>query len=218
MRLSGELTRPIFPGSPNFEDVTNGDEPEPAYILTLNDPLCTTGDEFLDAGEVLETIHLIPTEDERWFDEMNRFLGQQVTVTGKDFFGAHTGHHHARLLMTATAITKSDIGPEAETQATTVRAFYLALGMGDGQSASQYVRADKRRKGPFSPEALTAFYGKLTEPLKLASVAPIGPNRFRAQYRFKASRSSVCNGSAIVQVGRENGRNLISSIQTVTGC
>ena len=219
LRLSGKLSRPIFPGAPEFEDVRNGDEPEPAYILALDEPLCTTGDEFLAASETVTSVHLTPTQDEGWFDEMNGYLGKQVMVTGTDPYGSHTGHHHAPLLMTAIAVAAArEIGSDPEAQATTVRAFYLSLEAGDGAAASQNVIEGKRQKGPFSAEELSSFYGNLTERLKLVSVTPVGPNSFRARYRFKATNFSSCDGSAIVEVDREKGNNLISAIRSETGC
>ena len=39
-RFTGRLTRPVFPGPPNYEDVRRGDAREPAYILTLDRPAC----------------------------------------------------------------------------------------------------------------------------------------------------------------------------------
>ena len=56
--LSGLLTYRIFPGSPNFEDVTNGDAPEPAYILHLHSPICLTGDEFVSEANQVSTVQL----------------------------------------------------------------------------------------------------------------------------------------------------------------
>jgi hypothetical protein len=43
VRLNGTLRYKVFPGPPNFEDVRNGDYPEPAYIFELSSPICVVG-------------------------------------------------------------------------------------------------------------------------------------------------------------------------------
>jgi hypothetical protein len=48
LSFQATLNYRIFPGSPNYEDVRKGDTPEPTYILKLDNPICATGDEFVD--------------------------------------------------------------------------------------------------------------------------------------------------------------------------
>lgn len=54
----------------------------------------------------------------------------------------------------------------------TVRAFYGALGTGNGVAASSQVIPEKRSSGAFSPEAISRFYGNLSDPLRLTSITP----------------------------------------------
>ncbi len=61
--LEGVLSYHIFPGSPNFEDVRRGDQPEPTYILQLDQPICATGDEFLDENSKIDRIQIFPGEE-----------------------------------------------------------------------------------------------------------------------------------------------------------
>ena len=48
LSFEGMLNYRIFAGPPNYEDVRKGDTPEPTYILTLTEPICASGDEFVD--------------------------------------------------------------------------------------------------------------------------------------------------------------------------
>src|SRR3984893_12402491 len=52
LSFQGALAYRIFAGPPNYEDVRKGDTPEPAYILTLDAPVCVEGDEFLNPGQL----------------------------------------------------------------------------------------------------------------------------------------------------------------------
>ena len=99
----------------------------------------------------------------------------------------------------------------------TVRAFYGALGTGNGAAASSQVIPEKRSGGPYSPGAISRFYGRLPEPLRLSSVTPMAGGTYRVTYRYSAGRSH-CNGTAIVRLTNRGGRNLISSIRSQTGC
>ena len=97
-----------------------------------------------------------------------------------------------------------------------VRAFYAALGSGNGAAASSQVVPEKRSNGPFSAHAISRFYGRLPEPLRLTSVTTEG-NAYRVTYRYSAGRSR-CTGVAVVRVTNRGGRDLISSIRSLSGC
>src|SRR6187397_2557136 len=57
LSLEGTLNR-IFAGPPNYEDVRKGDTPEPTYILTLAEPMCASGDEFVDPRETFSQVQI----------------------------------------------------------------------------------------------------------------------------------------------------------------
>ncbi|WP_164155261.1 hypothetical protein [Sandarakinorhabdus rubra] len=98
-----------------------------------------------------------------------------------------------------------------------VRHFYLALERADGFSASQIIIPEKRNRPAFRPDALSDFYGALSEPLKLVSISQQPEGGYYVRYRYRAG-SKACNGDAIVQTeARENGV-FISSISPVSGC
>jgi hypothetical protein len=97
--------------------------------------------------------------------------------------GAHTGHHHEPLVAWVTRLTPAtkalDFVDEYGTAATVVRAFYEALGDGRGETATMMVVPEKRSKGPFAPDNLTRFYGRLKEPLRLTEIAQAGVDTFK---------------------------------------
>jgi hypothetical protein len=102
-RFEGVLTRGIFPGPPNYENVHKGDKPEPAYILRLRKPICVMGGAFVDSSKPIDRIQVFPadadTDGQSRSKDLRRLVGRSVTVEGREPFGAHTGHHHAPLLL-----------------------------------------------------------------------------------------------------------------------
>ena len=108
LSFEGTLTRRIFAGPPNYQDVRKRDTPEPAYILKLDQPICAAGDEFVDADSKFDLIQIFPdgsgTVARGLAKELRRLIGQRVAVEGKSASGAHTGHHHAPLVMPITRI------------------------------------------------------------------------------------------------------------------
>jgi hypothetical protein len=60
LSFEGILNYRIFAGPPNYEDVRKGDAPEPTYILTLTEPICASGDEFVDPGDKFHQCRFSP--------------------------------------------------------------------------------------------------------------------------------------------------------------
>ena len=114
LTFKGSLSRPVFPGPPNYEDVKKGDKPERAYIIKLDAPICATGDEFLDSSQTFDTVQLLVDDsanDSRALNaSLTQLIGKRVEVTGKSGFGAQTGHHHAPLLVTLVKIAADGTG------------------------------------------------------------------------------------------------------------
>ena len=102
LSFEGTLNYRIFPGPPNYEDVRKGDTPEPTYILKLEEPICATGDEFVDQNVKFDRIQIFPESGKAgqalWRD-LRGLIGQRVVVAGTGAFGSHTGHHHAALML-----------------------------------------------------------------------------------------------------------------------
>ena len=215
LQFRGLLEFAVFPGPPNFSDVRKGDYPESTYILQLANPICLTGDDFADPSRMFSTVHLVPSDATA--GALRVLVGSEVDVALEQPMAAQTGHHHAPLVAWVAAVSKAtDPTAEYGTAATAVRGFYLALAAGSGDQASAFI-APELRVGPFSPSAMTAFYGGLVEPLQLISIDPAGPETFLARYQFR-SRTGRCNGRAIVSTINRGGVNYISSIRALDGC
>jgi uncharacterized protein DUF4431 len=221
--FAGTLSYSIFAGPPNYEDVRKGDSPEPTYILKLDAPTCVTGDEFLKPDQRFDKIQVYPAESGtagRFLSrDLRRFVNKPVVVQGKSPFGAHTGHHHAPLLLPITEIAiPHDPSKAYGTAMTTVQAFYMALGVGDGEEASKFVVPGKRLSGTLSPTPITNFYSRLIFPLTLIDVIALGPNEYRVRYTYVAPTTGRCNGESVVRTTKINGLNLIDSITATGGC
>lgn len=98
-----------------------------------------------------------------------------------------------------------------------VRAFYDALGADNGAAASARVVPEKRASAAFSPAAISRFYGRLPEPIRLTQIEALSGGAYRVRYHYSAGRSR-CNGGAIVTLTRRDGRDLIRSIRPLSGC
>ena len=98
-----------------------------------------------------------------------------------------------------------------------VRAFYDALGTGDGTTASAQIIPEKRSSRAFSPEGLSRFYGALPEPIRITDIVPLARGAYRVSYRYSAGRSR-CNGSAVVRLTNRGGRDFIRAINALNGC
>ena len=90
--LEGRLTREVFPGPPNYQDVRRGDAPEPTYIVGLRSPIC------LYDGETrhIDSVQIYTTHD--LWARLRTARGHSVRIHGQGF-GENTGHHHAPLVV-----------------------------------------------------------------------------------------------------------------------
>ena len=60
--FQGTLSYHIFAGPPNYEDVRKGDAPEATYLLKLDEPICATGDDFLNPSERFDKVQVYPAD------------------------------------------------------------------------------------------------------------------------------------------------------------
>lgn len=99
VRVSGTLRRLTFPGPPNYEDVRTGDEPETGFYLEPAAPLCSAGGSDEELGGPHSDIRLIQLVlDSAGYATLRPQLGRSVALQGT-LFEAHTGHHHAPVLL-----------------------------------------------------------------------------------------------------------------------
>ena len=101
-------------------------------------------------------------------------------------------------------------------QVAVVDAFYAALSAGNGELAANFIVPEKRN-GPFSPSAITAFYGGLAERLRVTSTEQIDANTFLVQYVFRGQNLN-CDGKSIVSTVGRDGADYISGIKALNGC
>ena len=222
LSFEGTLNYRIYPGPPNYEDVRKGDTPEPTYILKLEEPICATGDEFVDQNVKFDRIQIFPESGKAgqalWRD-LRGLIGQRVVVAGTGAFGSHTGHHHAPLMLPIASVSAAfDPTKSHGTSMTTVQGFYLALSAGNGEEAVKFVVPEKRSSGPLSAIAIRNFYSNLVEPLTLIDVAPARSDEYRVRYTYVAPSRGRCDGEALVRTTKVNGLNLIDSIKAISGC
>jgi hypothetical protein len=105
--VSGKLERLTFPGAPNFQDVRQGDEPEPGFYLSLQTPICTTGDANSADAYPQKGVALIQLMlDKDGYDKLRPWLGKTISISGT-LMAAFTGHHHAPLLIDKVSLVGS---------------------------------------------------------------------------------------------------------------
>ncbi len=105
VRLKGKVIKRIFAGSPNYQSVLQGDQPETAWVLGLTKPICVTplatdqeNEMANNVGELqLAFVEGLP------YKQAHRFSSKQVIVTGR-LFSAQSGHHHTKVLLEVVSI------------------------------------------------------------------------------------------------------------------
>jgi hypothetical protein len=98
------------------------------------------------------------------------------------------------------------------------RAFYGALGGGDGYAAAAMIDPEKRGSGALSGARMSRFYASLREPLRLTSMYPLAPDTVFVRYRFTTRRGAVCLGAANVITATRGGHLFIRAIRARNGC
>ena len=101
--VSGVLTVQLFAGPPNYESIARGDAEERAFIIELPRRLCADDGEFIRPTILFDRVH-VSASDEAILGVLKSAVGRTVTVRGQAF-GAHTGHHHAPLVLMAEQAT-----------------------------------------------------------------------------------------------------------------
>ncbi|PBB22737.1 hypothetical protein CK227_32920 [Mesorhizobium sp. WSM4308] len=215
-RLSGDLHRRILPGPPNYKDVQTGDQPEPTYLLELDADICLEGEGFADSASSFREVHVVPVGGME--GAMASLIGRRVTVGIVDRWAPKNANRRAPLMAIVGSIApEEDITEQPGTAATVVRAFYLALGTGDGKEAARFVVPEKSARGPLSAAALSGFYGGMQAPLKLLGIEAKADDLFFVSYAFRKG-ATACSGRAEVTTVNEGGKDYIKGIKALDGC
>lgn len=98
--LNGKLVRETHPGRPNYESIKDGDEEETGFYLHLDTPICTyeRSEDEPDERAMDNVVRVQLILDSAGYAFWRPRLGQKVNVLGS-LTAAHTGHHHAPLLL-----------------------------------------------------------------------------------------------------------------------
>jgi hypothetical protein len=94
----------------------------------------------------------------------------------------------------------------------TVRAFYEALSIADGDTAASLVIPEKRGIGPFNQRNMSSFYGAMNERLKINSIRQIDSTSVEVKYTYRYTKTQ-CNGTALVDTEFFMGNTLIKKIK-----
>lgn len=100
---TGRLTRHVYPGPPNYQDVRRGDAAEPAYILALPRDICIDdGGVQADPNERFRVVQVY-ANSAALRRALRAAVGRRVRIDGEGF-AAHTGHHRAPLVIEARGL------------------------------------------------------------------------------------------------------------------
>lgn len=232
VELSGKLSFHILPAQPEYEDINKGDWYESGYFLSLTKPICFVGVDF--AGTEFNTIQLLNGYDYN----KTLFKGTEVKVKLGGIFAGFNGHHHAPALGNIVTMKQNgkiiaptkivyetrktydedkDITEEYGTPMPIIRAFYLALKLGRGDLAQEFITPEKRDKGAFSIIGMNKFYGNLKKPILLQNLEKTTETQYRVTYNYSYGKNT-CDGEADVNIIEKDGRWFIGGIKALSGC
>jgi len=110
VELTGILIRRTFPGPPNYESVHRGDSPEVYWLIDLSRPVCVhegkTNPDLNPARKDIRRVQLVIL-DPTIYETKKELIGKRVVARGA-LFGEHTRHHHTRVLLTTSTLTKAE--------------------------------------------------------------------------------------------------------------
>lgn len=103
--ITGRLQRLVFPGRYNYESIAGGDEAETGFYLFPQTPLCVArGDKeqepFIKNVSMVQLVLEVKEEGGSTYASLEPYIEDLVTCSGS-LYAAHTGHHHAPILMWA---------------------------------------------------------------------------------------------------------------------
>jgi hypothetical protein len=108
VNLSGTLVRQTYPGPPDYESVTRGDEPQIIWILQLDRRICVVDSDSgysRDYGE--REIQLVLRGDQ--YAHYGHLLGKRIMATGKLLPGG--GRYETQLVLAANEIRRARVRP-----------------------------------------------------------------------------------------------------------
>jgi hypothetical protein len=101
--LAGRLVRQTYPGPPDYESVTKGDEPLIILVLQLDERTCVYSDSTFASGYGEREVQLVL--DAAHYAQYQMFLGKRLIVTGELVRGG--ARHEKRLVLVVHEIKKA---------------------------------------------------------------------------------------------------------------
>ena len=101
--LAGTLVRQTYPGPPDYESVTKGDEPQIIWILQLDVRTCAYSESTYAIGHAEREVQLVL--DAKQYAQYRKFLGKQLIVTGELLRGG--ARHEKRLVLVVHEMKKA---------------------------------------------------------------------------------------------------------------
>ena len=106
--LSGTLVRQTYPGPPDYESVTKGDEPRVIWVLLLDRRICVAdSNPGYSRGCNEREVQLVLRADQ--YEQYRNLLGKKVIATGKLLHGG--ARYQKRLVLTASEIERTGVLP-----------------------------------------------------------------------------------------------------------
>lgn len=100
--ISGVVESQLYPGPPNYESIAKGDKQETFWFLKLDEPVCTESDD-VDAPARIGIRRVQLVLDPSASQPQASLLNKRAIARGS-LFTAHTGRHHADVLIDVTEL------------------------------------------------------------------------------------------------------------------
>jgi Domain of unknown function (DUF4431) len=103
--LAGRLVRQTYPGPPDYESVTKGDEPRIIWVLVLDQRTCAYSSSTYTSRYGEREVQLVL--DAEQYLQYSKFLGKQLVVTGELIRGAAKYEKRLVLIVSEMKETRS---------------------------------------------------------------------------------------------------------------
>jgi hypothetical protein len=98
------------------------------------------------------------------------------------------------------------------------RAFYQALGEGDGPRAVSLIAPEAREQGPLSAERIRRFTSGVRQPIRVTSLRAVDDTTVSVRYQYVSPSNKLCDGTADVATAPRGARVMITGIHATYDC
>jgi hypothetical protein len=107
IRLVGTIVRQTYAGPPDYESVTEGDEPQVIWLLQLDERVCVDANSRYPREPTQIEVELALTADQ--YKNYRHLLGHKVVATGELIHGG--ANYQKRLVLTAADLHRTGLLP-----------------------------------------------------------------------------------------------------------